>query len=54
LRAEPQNAYDLVQALNHRIAGQLAAGGNSSLTEQRLQQEPEDAHTRMKQIDAEQ
>jgi len=57
VHAEPQNAYDLVQALNRRIgaiAGQLTAGGNSPLTEQRLQQELDDAQTLMKQIDAEQ
>ncbi|NMP25154.1 VirB4 family type IV secretion system protein, partial [Sulfobacillus harzensis] len=57
LHAAPQDAYQLVQALNRRIgaiSGQLAMGKNAALTEQRLTQELEDAMALMRQIDAEQ
>ncbi len=57
MHAAPQDAYQLVQALNRRIgaiSGQLAMGKNPALTEQRLTQELEDAMTLMRQIDAEQ
>ena len=57
LHAAPQDADQLVQALNRRIgaiSGQLAMGKNAALTEQRLTQELEDAAALMRQIDAEQ
>ena len=57
LQARPQDAADMIKALNRRIgglAGQLATGKNAPITEQRLTQEMEDAVTLMKQIDAEQ
>lgn len=57
LHAAPQDAYQLVQALNRRIgaiSGQLAMGKNAALTEQRLTQELDDAMALMRQIDSEQ
>ena len=57
LHARPQDAANMIKALNRRIgglAGQLATGKNAPITEQRLTQEMEDAVTLMKQIDAEQ
>ena len=57
LQAIPQDASQMIQALNRRVgglAGQLATGKNAPITEQRLTKELEDAMALMKQIDAEQ
>ncbi|MBX5466897.1 MAG: conjugal transfer protein TraC [Firmicutes bacterium] len=57
LHAIPQDAYELVQALNRRIGavqGQLALGKTPALTLQRLQRELDDAQALLRQIDAEQ
>ena len=57
LQARPQDAFEMIKALNRRIgglAGQLATGKNAPITEQRLSKELEDAMALMKQIDSEQ